>query len=104
MDLKIVENVVFSEITRFLCAKSKNTYEGKWFNYHFYVYAKLKNYLWNLQLPGAPDPLWVPPPPNTRQTSIFLFHTHYTSMETKNKFLTFYRSINQTLPVLPDLN
>ena len=31
MDLKIVKNDVFYEITRFLCVKSKNAREQKWF-------------------------------------------------------------------------
>ena len=31
MNSKIVENVVFYEITHFLCVKSKNDHEQKWF-------------------------------------------------------------------------
>ena len=56
---------------------------------HLHVYAKFKNYLLNLPLPGAQNPPWVPPPPETRQTSIFLFFSLYTSMVTKNKFFSF---------------
>ena len=67
-------------------------------NYHFYVHAKFKNYLWNLTLPRAPNPPRVPPPPETRQTSIFLFSSLYTSMVTKNKFFTF---LARWLPWLP---
>ena len=36
-----------------------------------------------------PNPPWVPPPPENRQTSIFLFYSLYTSSVTKNKFFTF---------------
>ena len=58
-------------------------------NKHFYVYAKFKNFIWNVPLPEAPNSPWVPPPPETRQTSIFLFYSLYASMVTRNKFFTF---------------
>ena len=42
-----------------------------------------------LAAPEGPKPLCVPPPPETRQTSIFLSYSLYTSMVTKNKFFSF---------------
>ena len=37
----------------------------------------------------GPKPPMGPPPPETRETLIFLFYSLYTSMVTKNKFFTF---------------
>ena len=37
MDLKIVKNIVFYEITRFLCVKSKIAHERKWFKISTYM-------------------------------------------------------------------
>ena len=42
-----------------------------------------------LAAPEGPQPPCVPPPPETRQTSIFLSYSLYTSMVTKNKFFNF---------------
>ena len=53
------------------------------------MHAKFKNYLWNLTLQGRGQPNMGPPPPETQQTSIFLFSSLYASMLTKNKFFTF---------------
>ena len=63
------------------------------------MYAKF-NYLSNLSLPRAPNPHGSPsPPPETRQTSNFLFSILYTSLLNKYKFFTFPSRV--TLPWLP---
>ena len=49
---------------------------------------------------GPQTPPWVPTPPETRQTSIFLFSSLYTSMMTKNKLFTFPARLTPLAPVL----
>ena len=56
----------------------------------FYVYDKFKNYLWNLTLPGAPNPHGSPHHPKPGRLQFFYFLACIaTSMVTKNKFFTF---------------
>ena len=92
-------NVVFYDITCFLCVKSKNAQEQKWFKIStFMCMPSLRTIYENWRFQGPPPP-WISPPSETRETSIFLFFSLYTAMVTKNKFFIFPARL--TPPWLP---
>ena len=87
---KLSKKIVFYEITRFLCIKSKNAHEQKWFKIITSMCLPSLRNIYELDAPGGPNPPWVPHHPRPGRLPFFYFIAcRYTSMVTKNKFFAF---------------
>ena len=90
MNLKIAKKYCFLWNNSFSMRQiKKNAHEQKWFKISTSMCIPSLKTIY--ETCRSPNPLWVPPPPETRQISIsiFLFSSLHILMMTKNKFFTF---------------